>query len=53
MNPDAVRYLQSIKEKVAIVSIAGLYRTGKSYLLNALMGKSAGFTVGPTVKACT
>lgn len=32
---------------------AGLYRTGKSYLLNALMGKPAGFTVGPTVKACT
>ena len=35
------------------MSIAGLYRTGKSYLLNRLMGKPTGFTVGPTVKACT
>ena len=32
---------------------AGIYRTGKSYLLNQLMGKSNAFTVGPTVKACT
>ena len=36
-----------------MVAIAGLYRTGKSYLLNRLMGKGAGFTVGPSVKACT
>ena len=32
VNPDAVRYLQSLdpKRRVAVVSIAGLYRTGKS-----------------------
>lgn len=36
-----------------MVAIAGLYRTGKSYLLNRIMGKTAGFNVGPTVKACT
>ena len=53
VNPDAVKYLKSLTGKVAVVAIAGLYRTGKSYLLNALMGKGAGFTVGPTVKACT
>ena len=29
------------------------YRTGKSYLLNMLMGQTAGFQVGPTVNACT
>jgi hypothetical protein len=78
VNPDAIRYLQSIRTKVgnwphslcanrnatvvvlcsgifqvAVVSIAGLYRTGKLYLLNKIMGHASGFTVGPTVKACT
>jgi hypothetical protein len=53
VNPAAVAYLQSIKGKVAVVSIAGLYRTGKSYLLNTLVGRGSGFSVGPTVKACT
>jgi hypothetical protein len=36
VNPDAVAYLESLKGKVAVVAIAGLYRTGKSYLLNAV-----------------
>jgi hypothetical protein len=39
--------------QVAVVSIAGLYRTGKSYILNKIIGREGGFTVGPTVKACT
>lgn len=30
-----------------------MYRTGKSYILNMLMGRPAGFEVGPTVRACT
>lgn len=53
VNPGAVAYLSSLPAPVSVVAIAGLYRTGKSYLLNALMGRGAGFTVGPTVKACT
>lgn len=40
-------------KQVAVVSIAGLYRTGKSYLLNRLTGNAAGFSVGPTVRAHT
>ncbi len=35
------------------MAIAGLYRTGKSYILNKIIGREGGFTVGPTVKACT
>ena len=36
------------------VSVAGLYRTGKSYLLNrVLLNRSNGFGVGPTVNPCT
>jgi hypothetical protein len=53
VNDDALRYLKTLTGKVAVVAIAGVYRTGKSYLLNQLMGRPNGFTVGPTVKACT
>ena len=57
LNPEAVRYLKSLQQsRVAIVAIAGVYRSGKSYLLNQLMnrnGSSGQFVVGPTVKATT
>lgn len=37
-----------------MISVAGLYRTGKSYLLNRmLLSRSNGFGIGPTVNACT
>lgn len=32
---------------------AGKYRTGKSFLLNCLLGRQSGFVVGPTVEPCT
>ena len=43
---------------MAVVSIAGLWRTGKSYLLNQLSGATCdndktGFQVGASVNACT
>jgi len=53
VNPDAIEYLRSLEGRVAVVSVAGQYRTGKSLLLNLLSGGGAGFQVGPTVKACT
>jgi hypothetical protein len=34
--------------------VAGMYRTGKSYLLNQmLLNRSDGFGIGPTVNPCT
>ena len=37
-----------------MVSVAGLYRTGKSYLLNrVILNRSNGFGVGPTINPCT
>lgn len=42
-----------MKGKIAVVAIAGLYRTGKSYLLNRILGKQKAFEVGGTVNACT
>jgi chromosome segregation ATPase len=36
------------------VAVAGLYRTGKSYLLNRiLLNRKNGFGVGPTINPCT
>jgi len=49
----AQRMLKKIKGKVGVVCIAGLYRTGKSYVLNRLLGRQHGFQVGGTVNACT
>lgn len=54
--PEAVVYLKQIRGPVAIVAIAGLYRTGKSYMLNLLLGRdraAAMFSVGATINACT
>ncbi|KAJ8537338.1 hypothetical protein ON010_g13258 [Phytophthora cinnamomi] len=54
--PEAVEYLGQIRGDIAVVAIAGLYRTGKSYLLNLLLGRaqeSEMFDVGATVNACT
>jgi len=39
---------------LSVVAVAGLYRTGKSYLLNrVILNKSEGFNVGPTINPCT
>lgn len=36
------------------MTVAGLYRTGKSYLLNrVILNKNKGFNVGPTINPCT
>ncbi|RHZ38683.1 hypothetical protein DYB26_015773 [Aphanomyces astaci] len=45
--------LQRIDGKIAVIAMAGLYRTGKSSMLNWLLGKQSGFRVGPTVERCT
>lgn len=54
VNPEALELIQSIPAPLGIVAVAGMYRTGKSYLLNRmLLNRSNGFGVGPTVNACT
>lgn len=53
-NPDAEKILTKIEGAIAVVSVAGMYRTGKSYLLNRmLLNRSSGFQVGPSINPCT
>lgn len=53
VNPKALSILQSIQQPVVVVAIVGLYRTGKSYLMNKLAGKDKGFSLGCTIQAET
>nr|XP_010589617.2 guanylate-binding protein 4-like isoform X1 [Loxodonta africana] len=53
VNPNALKILDKISQPVLVVAIVGLYRTGKSYLMNRLAGQSHGFQVGPTVESVT
>ena len=54
VNPEALEILSAIKKPLAVVSVVGKYRTGKSFLLNRiLLNRKSGFGVGPTIMACT
>ena len=50
---DALAILEKETRPVTVICIVGPYRTGKSYLLNRLMGKNNGFPLGPTLQAKT
>ena len=45
--------IQGIQTKVGVISVVGPYRTGKSFLLNRLLGQQNGFEIGPTVQSWT
>lgn len=53
VSPDALRILDAETRPVTVICIVGPYRTGKSYLLNRLMGRNNGFPLGPTLQAKT
>uniref|UniRef100_A0A0E9QY72 GB1/RHD3-type G domain-containing protein n=1 Tax=Anguilla anguilla TaxID=7936 RepID=A0A0E9QY72_ANGAN len=39
VNSEAVEILMGLYQPVVVVAVVGLYRTGKSYLMNKLAGK--------------
>ena len=46
--------LRNLKSPFGVIAVAGMYRTGKSYLLNRmLLNRSNGFSVGPSINPCT
>lgn len=48
------QFLMGVEGPIATVAVVGKYRTGKSFLMNRiLLNRGDGFTVGPTVNACT
>ncbi|XP_059544928.1 guanylate-binding protein 1-like [Myotis daubentonii] len=53
VNPEALKILSAITQPVVVVAIVGLYRTGKSYLMNKLAGQQKGFSLGSTVQSHT
>lgn len=54
INPYALEILSNIDKPLTVVGVAGMYRTGKSYLLNrVILNKNSGFGVGPTINPCT
>ena len=54
INPEAEEVIKILPSPLGIISVAGMYRTGKSYLLNrVLLNQSNGFTVGPSINPCT
>ncbi|XP_037682622.1 guanylate-binding protein 6-like isoform X2 [Choloepus didactylus] len=53
VNRKALKILYKISQPVVVVAIAGLYRTGKSYLMNRLARENIGFPLGSTVQSET
>ncbi|XP_030641286.1 guanylate-binding protein 1-like [Chanos chanos] len=50
---EALEILDQITQPVVVVAIVGLYRTGKSFLMNKLAGKHNGFALGATIESET
>ncbi|XP_072537356.1 guanylate-binding protein 3-like [Salminus brasiliensis] len=50
---EALQILDKISQPVVVVAVVGLYRTGKSYLMNRLAGKQKGFALGSTIQSKT
>ena len=53
MVEENVKHLHYIKGAVAVVVVVGKFHSGKSFLLNQLMGKQHGFGIGPSVRPQT
>ncbi len=48
-----IKHLHYITTSVAVVAVVGKFHSGKSFLLNQLMGKREGFGIGPSVRPQT
>ena len=54
MPEETKQFIRSIAGPIAIITIAGAYRLGKSFFLNrVLLKRKQGFEIGGTVNACT
>ncbi|PKY54489.1 GBP-domain-containing protein [Rhizophagus irregularis] len=53
LNPEALNILREINEPLAIISVVGSFRRGKSWFANVLHGRHDGFDLGANVEGCT
>ena len=55
VNEDTMKWISNFEHPFGVLSCAGKYRTGKSFLLNRMADapSGCGFGVGETVQACT
>eukprot|EP00284_Hemiselmis_tepida_P006690 CAMPEP_0174933084 /NCGR_PEP_ID=MMETSP1355-20121228/43527_1 /TAXON_ID=464990 /ORGANISM="Hemiselmis tepida, Strain CCMP443" /LENGTH=88 /DNA_ID=CAMNT_0016179551 /DNA_START=36 /DNA_END=299 /DNA_ORIENTATION=- len=55
VSDEAKEFLETLQPPIAIASIVGKYRTGKSFLVNRMLLDvvGSGFQVGATVNSCT
>lgn len=57
VHPEAAAFLNRVEAPFGVVVIAGVYRSGKSFLLNRgilkVHGTGAGFDTGNSINACT
>jgi hypothetical protein len=53
LHIEGVQFLRELTAPIAIMSIAGPYRTGKSFLMNSLISSDNAFTVGNTTNTTT
>ncbi|XP_060561561.1 guanylate-binding protein 5-like [Ruditapes philippinarum] len=45
--------LSHINKKISVVGVCGIYRSGKSYLMNWIAGEKSGFNLGDTIQSET
>ncbi|KFV54792.1 Interferon-induced guanylate-binding protein 1, partial [Gavia stellata] len=53
VQEEALQVLSEVTQPVVVVAITGLYRTGKSYLMNRLACQRKGFSLGSSVQSHT
>lgn len=53
VTDEAHKALDGVQAPLAVISIVGVYRSGKSFLLNNLAGSRCPFSVGSSIKPCT
>ncbi|KAK9763085.1 hypothetical protein K7432_010564 [Basidiobolus ranarum] len=51
--PEALRILENIRGPIAVMSVVGTMRQGKSYLLSRIVGRQKAFELGPTTNPQT